>query len=389
MTKFVLISSSYDSPFLARNSVSNDAVASGRGISVEIPTRHIRYHNTQKKERKKKNVRLVLFPSSVCVLRDWISPFPFADEWRWKNGTFIFLYPLPPPHPRKRKEFPCHFPVGTDDAVDVVSHYWKSHHRRCRRRHQGECLCDERKWVGSRRRNEKKTTTRKLKRKGRKWVRSSYNGRQVFVEFRPTTTTMTKSLRPNYFPRCHFCWRCDWTTESLPDWRRSRSIRRRDPWPSESTSMCSSCCVRPSSPTRKSAGYYFMNLKLKWLGKCGREMGQTSYPFLCGLLLDRVQIPANVGGRTGSASGAFDRVGFAGRERLLRSTDGHPRWPHCQSNNKFLMKLIKSSWIYKTKYFDATQSNENDNLRHFQFKFDLLCVSPIIRMWEKMSKRCD
>ena len=72
-------------------------------------------------------------------------------------------------------------------------------------------------------------------------------------------------------------------------------------------------------------------------------MGQTSYPFLCGLLLDRVQIPANVGGRTGSASGAFDRVGFAGRERLLRSTDGHPRWPHCQSNNKFLMKLIKSS----------------------------------------------
>ena len=110
MTKFVLISSSYDSPFLARNSVSNDAVASGRGISVEIPTRHIRYHNTQKKERKKKNVRLVLFPSSVCVLRDWISPFPFADEWRWKNGTFIFLYPLPPPPSSKKKRIPLPFP---------------------------------------------------------------------------------------------------------------------------------------------------------------------------------------------------------------------------------------------------------------------------------------
>lgn len=66
--------------------------------------------------------------------------------------------------------------------------------------------------------------------------------------------------------------------------------------------------------------------------------GPTSYPFLCGLLLDRVQVPVNVGGRTGSASGAFDRVGFAGRQRLLRSTDGHPRWPHCQSNNKFSMK---------------------------------------------------
>ena len=306
------------------------------------------------------------------------------------DGKMELLFsciPFPPP-PSKKKRIPLPFP---------------SRDRRRRRRRipllkisssplstsssrRVSLWWEKVSWKSAKKREKK--TTRKLKRKGRKWVRSSYNGRQVFVEFRPTTT-MTKSLRPNYFPRCHFCWRCDWTTESLPDWRRSRSIRRRDPWPSESTSMCSSCCVRPSSPTRKSAGYYFMNLKLKWLGKCGREMGQTSYPFLCGLLLDRVQIPANVGGRTGSASGAFDRVGFAGRERLLRSTDGHPRWPHCQSNNKFLMKLIKSSWIYKTKYFDATQSNENDNLRHFQFKFDLLCVSPIIRMWEKMSKRCD
>jgi hypothetical protein len=32
---------------LARNSVSNDAAASGRGINVEIPTPHIRSHNTQ------------------------------------------------------------------------------------------------------------------------------------------------------------------------------------------------------------------------------------------------------------------------------------------------------------------------------------------------------
>jgi hypothetical protein len=35
----------------------------------------------------------VLFFFPPLVLRDWISPFPFADEWRWKNGTFIFLYP--------------------------------------------------------------------------------------------------------------------------------------------------------------------------------------------------------------------------------------------------------------------------------------------------------
>jgi hypothetical protein len=49
----------------------------------------------------------------------------------------------------------------------------------------------------------------------------------------------------------------------------------------------------------------------------------VNYPLL-GWLLDGVKIPANVDGGTGSASDAFERVGFADRQWLFRAVDQHP-----------------------------------------------------------------
>jgi hypothetical protein len=101
--------------------------------------------------------------------------------------------------------------------------------------------------------------------------------------------------------------------------------------------------------------------------KCGtgkrEKIDGRSYPFYSGLLLDRVQIPVNVGGRSGSASGAFDRVGFASRKRLLCSTDDHPHRPHCESNNK--MRFVNTQNI-------STKRKQNDNFTFFDLNLALV-----------------